>query len=100
MHEDEAIVHEFGPKFKGLSVCEMMGPKESVITINLENWSVPPRFLRRFVTKDNYRAYVLAHELGHAIHNLDHVPDAGRGERCHFMTQQSPPTMCTPGVLM
>lgn len=100
MADNKRIVKRYGVDFDGWSVCEMRGPRKSIITFNKENWSVPPHILKRFGNKKiNYRAYVVAHEFGHAIHSYDHVEDAGRGKRCHFMTQQSKRTLCTPGVL-
>ena len=51
--------------FKGLSVCDQRS-KPTQIHILKENWdSIPPA--SGFKVRDDYRRYVLLHEIGHAL---------------------------------
>lgn len=102
MHSNQNIVHEYGPSFHRLSLCDMSYDKErpelSVIVFNRDNWT-SPRLKERFGgTHEAYHDYLVCHEFGHAL-GLLHTEDPGKDKPCTVMVQQTPvTTKCDVGV--
>lgn len=84
MWPDARIRKAFSHQFGGLSVCDM-GSTPKVITFNEENWRRKPKPFRG--TLEEYRQYLVMHEVGHAHGKLHERGVAGR--KCPVMYQQT-----------
>lgn len=73
------------PDLAGMSVCVRSVPIE--IWIHNDNWSSPPK---NFIgSKSVYQAYVIQHEMGHAIGYSHHDPLPDPTLPCPVMYQQT-----------
>ena len=84
MWPDARIRKAFSHQFGGLSVCDM-GSTPKVITFNEENWRRKPKPFCG--TLEEYRQYLVMHEVGHAHGKLHERGVAGR--KCPVMYQQT-----------
>ena len=75
---------------KGLSITDR-GTKPINIYFHLDNWNNPPdTFIKKYNRLDDYRAYLVQHEFGHAL-GYDHPnrPKNGEMKPCKVMLQQT-----------
>lgn len=71
--------------FSGLSCCDMRKYPKSDIYLNYDNWMGKSK---SELPLDDYRNYVINHEVGHAL-GLDHAKCPGPGRQASIMQQMS-----------
>lgn len=92
----QAVMNDMFPDFKNerLSVCNM---ETLEIAINEQRWLREYDDDRSELQLPAYRAYVIQHEVGHAIGHGRHQSCKAPGERTPIMLQQTKGTQgCTP----
>lgn len=96
LYTNNYIVNNLGPKFSGLSAADTQGPRPRQVYLNKDNWESPPSHFSRV---DEYRKYVVRHEI---MHTLGHLHVKGKPQKpCPLMLPQTNEAVvyknrCTP----